>query len=397
MLSPVNRGLTQLTTPTTGALPSVATRRPVSTPPQPVHDLEPKPVEALLDRPFDTLAARLGEANRRLTADLLGRATLLELVERAPIPRLERLLRRAKRLARADLPVLLRGERGSGAPLLVRLLHAASPRAEQPLVVLQARRFAPAELERELLGDWPNATDTLGRCGRLSLAHKGTLFIEGIEAVNAPCQQALLRHLDAPESARPDATPPLDIRVIASCEAPLEPLVDAGHFDRELLEQLSTVALDMPRLRDAPNEIAALAQAYLDLLARQRDAGPWKLSEPATALLRAYPWPGNLDELADRLDEAAARAPAGELHLEPTHLRPQRHPRTADAFTVSGLPTLDELERRYIETVLKRTGGKLYGNGGAAEVLGLKPSTLQSRIGRLGVERPLTKRRRSAP
>lgn len=318
-------------------------------------------------------------------------------------PAMRRLLERAQQVARTATPVLVLGETGTGKERLSRALHRWSDRAERPFVTLNCAAIPEALLESELFGHVKGAFTgaTRDRPGRFAIADGGTLLLDEIGELSLPLQAKLLRVLQEGtlQPVGSDTTRKVDVRVIAATHVELERAVQEGRFREDLYYRLAVFPLELPALRERLEDLPALAEAMLaEQSARTGRRG--RLTDDAIAVLRTYPWPGNLRELANVLERATILSRdgvlrAGELDLprrtsrvtsrEPLAIAPAP---TAPTMLAEGpLVTWDEAERAYLVRVLRHTKGKIYGAGGAAEILGTKPSTLQSRMKKLGVER----------
>jgi transcriptional regulator with GAF, ATPase, and Fis domain len=179
-----------------------------------------------------------------------------------------------------------------------------------------------------------------------------------------------------------DRTVKVDVRILAATHVDLERALADGRFRQDLYYRLDVFPLAVPPLRERREDLLSIAAEILRGIARRTGRGPWRLSAKNLERLRAYPWPGNVRELVNCLERATILSSSRELALDlPSESNP------TSASPTAPLGTLAANERAYLERVLDHTGGKLYGKGGAAEILGLKPSTLQSRMQKLGVQR----------
>ena len=360
-----------------------------------VCEVYPQTVVNLVEVYAQLLAIALQGADRSQALDRLHRqdhlhAKLLEAelggdpgqsVEQSRSPAMHGVLQRARQVARTHSPVLLLGERGTGKERLARAIHRWSPRADQPFVTLHCGAVPPALLEVELFGQvGPSA-----RTGRLALANGGTLFLDDVGELPAPLQARLLRVLQAGEfePAGSEAPVRVDARIIAATHVDLEAAVAAGHFREDLYYPLGVFPLELPPLRERREDIALHAEALLLELARRTGKTGRHLTPEGLARLEAHDWPGNVRELANVLERALILAPGETLGPEVLDLpgRRRREPRGIEPVTLA------EATRQHIRRVLNVTGGRIYGPGGAAALLGLKPSTLQSKMKKLGITR----------
>jgi DNA-binding NtrC family response regulator len=291
------------------------------------------------------------------------------------------LLQRARQVARTHSPVLLLGERGTGKERLARAIHRWSPRSDQPFVTLHCGAVPPALLEVELFGQ----VGASARTGRLALANGGTLFLDDVGELPAPLQAKLLRVLQAGEFEPMGSEAPVrvDARVIAATHVDLEASVAAGTFREDLYYPLGVFPLELPPLRERKEDIALLAEALLLELAARTGKTGRRLTPEGLARLQAHDWPGNVRELANVLERALILAPGETLGPEVLDLpgRRRRESRSIEPMTLA------EATRQHIRRVLNLTDGRIYGPGGAAALLGLKPSTLQSKMKKLGMTR----------
>jgi transcriptional regulator with GAF, ATPase, and Fis domain len=367
-----------------------------------VCEVYPPPVVNLVEVYAQLLAIALQGAGKTIALERLHQqdhehAKLLEVQlgggpepgARVRSPAMQALLRRARQVARAQTPVLIRGEPGSGKERLARAIHGWSARAEQPFVSLSCAAVPDGTLELELFGHVEGAFAGAGRArpGRLVVANGGTLFLDEVSELPLPLQTRLLRVLQDGEFEPVGSDRPVhvDVRVLAATHADLEAAVAAGRFREDLFYLLDVFPLEVPPLRERREDVAPLAEALLAELARRTGKTARRLTPEALARLEAHDWPGNVRELANVLERALLLAPGEQLGPEVIDLpgRRRREGRLRDGE----LATLAEATRQHIGRVLQATRGRIYGPGGAAEILGLKPSTLQSKMKKLRIER----------
>jgi len=352
---------------------------------------------ALLSAEQRDLLDRLYRRNRAYAKllELQPGGDPLDVFAPAESPRVRALLARARQVAESETPALLMGELDTGRERLARAIHRWSRRAEQPFVTLDCNAMSDAQLELALFGGGGEEGPS-----RLQLAVGGTLFLEGLEELSRPLQGRLsevLSRRPGPDGQRGADGALADVRVLAAATPALADRVQRGRFDESLYFRLSAQQLEVPALRERLEDLPQLCRTLL--LAQGARTGRQHLRITAAGLekLRAHRWPGNLRELANVLERAALAsrsevlgpsslslievdAPAAEAHArraEPDAARP----------VAERIETLEEVERRHIAQVLQRCEGRIYGEGGAASVLGLKPTTLQSRMKKLGLSR----------
>jgi transcriptional regulator with GAF, ATPase, and Fis domain len=347
---------------------------------------------------------RLREENRLLREELRSGRLAIQRVRASRSAAMQYVARFAEQAAGADSPVLITGETGSGKEVLANAIHAWSPRADEPFVTLNCAAIPENLVESELFGYVRGAFSgaTTDRAGRFLAAHGGTLFLDEIGDMPLAVQAKLLRVLQegAFEPVGSDRTVRVDVRIIAATHVDLEAAVAARRFREDVYFRIAVFPLRVPSLRERPEDLPILTQALLDELAERRGRGPWTLSPAAIAVLARQPWPGNVRQLVNVLERAVILQPAGELDV--VHVDPASGIPGAVAAgpsgplaggSVVGMPAMeieplekfDDHERRYLRRVLEHTGGKIYGPGGAAELLGLPPTTLQSKLRRYGL------------
>jgi transcriptional regulator with GAF, ATPase, and Fis domain len=335
-------------------------------------------------------------ALERLRNHDLERARLLEVelgagpdetLDQSKSPLVRELARKARQVAETTTPVLLLGETGTGKEHLARAIHAWSPRAERPFVKINCAAIPPALLESELFGHVKGAFTgaTRDRPGRFQVASGGTLLLDEIGELPLEVQAKLLRVLQEGtfEPVGSDHTSQADVRVIAATHVDLDKAIRERRFREDLYYRLSVFPLRLPPLRDRAEDLPRLGEALLAAQARRTGRQGMSLTPEALRKLAAYRWPGNIRELANILERSVILSPEDHIGPEAIDL-PELA--TGTAALDGEVLTLDEAQRRHIRAVLARTSGRIYGKGGAAELLGMKPSTLQSRMKKLDVD-----------
>jgi transcriptional regulator with GAF, ATPase, and Fis domain len=299
-------------------------------------------------------------------------------------------LQQVSQVAPTDVPVLILGETGSGKELIARAIHSGSRRADGPFLRVNCGAI-PAELvDSELFGhERGSFTGATGpRRGWFERADGGTLFLDELGELPAAAQVRLLRVLQDGTFERVGGQRSLraDVRVVAATHRDLPSLVREGRFRQDLWFRLAVFPVELPPLRARQEDLPALASHFAARAGRRLRGVPLQCSVADLRLLARYDWPGNVRELGAVIERAAilgegrslaVAAALGALPVGPSAPAPS-------AFS----PTWDELGRAVIEDALRRARGRIEGRGGAAERLGVKPSTLRSRMKRLGVGRP---------
>jgi len=341
---------------------------------------------AQLFREVATHRERLQSENAYLEDEIRSDANFTHIVGTSTA--LQGVLRKVRQVAPVETTVLLTGETGTGKELIARAIHDASPRKDRPLIKINCGAIPQGVVESELFGHERGAfTGAMQqRIGRFELAHQGTLFMDEVGELPLETQVKLLRVLQEREFERVGGTKPIavDVRLIAATNRDLEAEVAAGRFRADLFYRLNVFRIRIPPLRERPDDIPPLVQHLLAQLQRKL-AKPLKgVSEETMAQLRRYPWPGNIRELQNVLERAAvlATGPIVALH-DP--LRPSAMAGSAASGEVT-ISTLEDGEREHIRRALKESGGKVHGPGGAAEMLGINPSTLRSRMQKLAID-----------
>ncbi|MGE5927887.1 MAG: sigma-54-dependent transcriptional regulator [Gemmatimonadota bacterium] len=317
---------------------------------------------------------RLESANHLLQAD--GAQPLV-----ASSPAMQPVVRLVERVAPSDANILITGEHGTGKEVLARWIHAASPRAGRPLVVVNVGGLSEGVFESELFGHVKGAfTDAKGdRIGRFEMADGGTLFLDEIGNLSLSQQSRLLRVLQTGEFERVGSsrTQHADVRVLAATNADLRAEVAAGRFREDLLFRLNTIEVRLPPLRDRAEDIPELAALFLARYAARYRKSGLRFSADALAALRAWSWPGNVRELDHVLERAVLMAAGDNITAADLGLR-------RDAAPAASLDdmTLEEVEAVLIRKALQRHDGNV---SLAARDLGLSRSALYRRLSRHGL------------
>ncbi len=348
---------------------------------------------------LDAANVRLQERARLLESDAQPASAATTSLERSRSAAVLRLVQMAQQVAVTDAPVLIRGETGSGKEVLARAIHSWSNRRDQPFVKLNCAALPENLIESELFGHTRGAFSgaTESRPGRFAVANGGTLLLDEIGDLPAAAQAKLLRVLQEGtfEPVGSDRTVKVDVRILAATHVDLEAALAEGRFREDLYYRLSVFPLAMPPLRERLQDIPLIAGEHLAFVTKRTGRGPWTLTQQAIDALSAHDWPGNVRELVNVLDRATILQPSGPLTLagglavmsSGGRLPPATDPAPSPSATQPDLRTLADVERAHVQQVLDHTGGKIYGDDGAAAILGLKPSTLQSRMAKLGLSR----------
>ena len=291
-----------------------------------------------------------------------------------------------ERVAKSDSPVLVSGESGTGKELIARALHRLSGRGSNPLVDINCAAIAENLLESELFGHERGAfTGALGRkTGLFELAAGGTLFMDEIGELDPKLQGKLLRALEQGQFFRVGGTQKVEVsvRIVAATNKDLARAVNDGTFRSDLYYRINTISITLPPLRDRAVDIPLIARHFLRLYG---GANPPTLTEEAMAALQQYRWPGNIRELRNVIERAVLLATGGVIGAHDLPLHGIGGNATSSTSPSSGVASLEELERRHIESVLHQTN---WHQGKAATVLGISSKTLYRKIREYGFRRP---------
>ncbi|MCB9834253.1 MAG: sigma 54-interacting transcriptional regulator [Planctomycetes bacterium] len=335
-----------------------------------------------LDRSLSLLTDRVGRDP--------GEAARLGLVGESTAWR--RVLDRARLVAPSEAVVLLAGETGTGKERIARAIHAWSARAGGPFIAVNCSVLLPQLAGSELFGHERGAFTGADRrrAGRFELAEGGTIFLDEVAELPPETQAQLLRVLQERSFERVGGSSTLraDVRVIAASHKDLQEEARAGRFRDDLYYRLAIFPLTLPPLRDRPGDLVLLVQHLLRQLLPAGDRPA--ISRAALHALERHDWPGNVRELANVLERATILAAGGSIEAE--HLgitlgqaaAPQRHS-PFEPDLPEGLGRLDRAQAREILAALAETGGRISGRDGAAERLGIKATTLRSRMLKLGI------------
>jgi len=312
-------------------------------------------------------------------------------------PVLQQMMARVEAVAETPASVLLQGESGVGKELVAHAIHARSPRADGPLVKVNCASIPKDLFESEFFGHVKGAFTGAhrDRIGRFQLADGGTIFLDEVSEIPLELQGKLLRVLQESELERvgDDVTRSVDVRVVAATNRDLEKQTVAGEFREDLFYRLSVFPVDVAPLRERGDDILQLAQHFLDRTCADFGRPKLKLTRSQADQLRRYNWPGNVRELKNVIERAVILSPRNVLRLD---------------LSMSGLPGEDiqmatenksedtvlteaqmrDLQKRNFVNALKQTNWRVSGPQGAAELLGVKPTTLADRIRSYGIRKP---------
>ena len=288
-----------------------------------------------------------------------------------------------RKVADADIPVLVVGETGTGKELVANSIHRLSPRSKAALVAVNCSTFSEQLLESELFGHEKGAfTDARqARAGLFEMADGGTLFLDEVSEMKPELQAKLLRIVEGQPFRRIGGRREIhtNVRLVVATNRHMPELIRSGRFREDLYFRLNGFQIAMPPLRARGNDIVQLAQFFLEKLSSTAGKQRPRLTGPARELLLAYDWPGNVRELRGVMDRAALLCEAGEIGVEdlPGELHAAAFVRRETESTEGGTPTLRQIEARYVAHILGLAEGNL---SVAARMLGIARNTLKSKL-----------------
>lgn len=310
-------------------------------------------------------------------------------------PALKKVLQQIELVAPTEANVLILGESGTGKELIARAIHERSQRASAPMVKVNCASIARELFESEFFGHVRGSFTgaVRDRVGRFQLANKGTLFLDEVGEIPLDLQSKMLRVLQEGQFERvgDERTQKTDVRIIAATNRNLLQEVENGTFRRDLYYRLSVFPIESPSLRDRLDDIPLLASHFIHLASLKNKCEKLCLNTQEIELLKTYHWPGNVRELQNVIERAMILSSCGSQKLDFSKILPLEQ--TSKSPTISIIASsketkpqfllqaqIEDLERKNILAALKAADWKIYGKGGAAELLGIKPTTLASRI-----------------
>jgi PAS domain S-box-containing protein len=297
-------------------------------------------------------------------------------------PAITELLGMIEQVAPAETTVLVEGETGTGKELVARRIHELSPRRDRPLVKVNCAALPSTLVESELFGREKGAyTGAVSReAGRFEVADGATLLLDEIAELPVELQSKLLRVLEEGEFERGGSskTRTADVRIIAATNRDLEAEVEAGRFRSDLFFRLAVFPIRVPPLRERRSDVPLLVWAIVQEFSSGMNKAVESIRREDMDRLQAYDWPGNVRELRNVVERAMILGTGPNLRLAP--------PSSALHGSSDEVLSLDEAQRRHIVKALEMVGGRIKGAGGVAEILGVKPATLRSRMQRLGID-----------
>jgi transcriptional regulator with PAS, ATPase and Fis domain len=304
-------------------------------------------------------------------------------------PAFMKMIQDVDKVAGSDSTVLICGETGTGKELIANAIHARSPRNNRPFITVNCAALPAGLVESELFGHEKGAfTGAIQRkLGRFQVADGGTIFLDEAGELSLEMQMKFLRVLQQCEIERLGGTRAIkvNVRVLAATNQPLEQSVAEGKFRADLFYRLNVFPIMVPPLRERREDIVLLTHYFTQKFRSRMRKSISSIDSASLERLQNYDWPGNVRELEHVIERAVLLAEGEVLFVDPLR-REERPAMRAAAVAPTQLRRLEEIERDYIGEVLRRTKGAIAGKGGAAEILGLPPSTLRDRIKKLGIK-----------
>lgn len=337
---------------------------------------------ALAYQKIQLLRDKLAEEKLFLEEEVRRDFATSEIIGRSPA--MMRVLNQIETVAPSDATVLLLGETGTGKELLARAVHERSRRAGRTFVKLNCSAIPMGLMESELFGHERGAfTGALERrTGRFELAHQGTLFLDEVGDLPLELQPKLLRAIQEREFERlgSNVTQTVDVRLIAATHRPLSAMVQEGSFRQDLFYRLCVFPIPVPPLRERKEDIPSLVRYFVQKYAARMDRKIERIPTTTMEALVAWSWPGNIRELQNLMERSVILSQGPELRVPLPELRSPSEPEAPGR-------THEEVKSQRIRAVLKECRGLISGPHGAAARLGLKRTTLNSRMKKLGIAR----------
>jgi formate hydrogenlyase transcriptional activator len=356
---------------------------------------------AIAFKEIDALKDKLAEEKLYLEEEIRSAFNFEEIIGESPAIR--RALAQVELVAPAGTTVLILGETGTGKEVIARAVHNLSPRKERTFVKINCAAIPSGLLEAELFGHERGAfTGAISqKIGRFELADRGTLFLDEIGDIPLELQPKLLRVLQEQEFERlgSNRTQRVDVRVVAATNRDLARLVADKEFRSDLYYRLNVFPIQIPALRERREDVPLLVRYFVQIFSRRLNKTVEYVPAEAMDALVNYAWPGNIRELENLIERAVLLSPGKELRVPLSELKPSvlsaNGNVSADLALFSPSPssvpitTLEEAERQHILRALRQTEWRIAGPKGSAAILGMKRTTLQARMRKLGIRRPI--------
>ena len=343
---------------------------------------------------ISSLKGKIAKQTIALQQDIQGAFDIQEIVGKSQA--LANVLEEVKTVAPSVATVLILGETGTGKELVARAIHKLSPRSSGNFVKLNCAAIPTGLLESELFGHEKGAfTGAISqKIGRLELAHKGTLFLDEVGEIPLELQPKLLRVLQDQEFERLGGTRTIrvDVRIVAATNRDISKAVSTHEFRSDLYYRLHVFPIRLPALRQRAEDIPMLVHYFVQKFTRRMNKKIDSIPSETMQSLEQWHWPGNIRELENFMERSVIMTDGPSLRVPISELGALFEPESPDAplgptANISSQGTLEELERQYIVQMLRQSGGIVSGSHGAAARLGMKRTTLQSKMQRLGISR----------
>jgi formate hydrogenlyase transcriptional activator len=360
---------------------------------------------ALAFKEIDALKDKLAEEKLYLEEEIRTEFNFEEIIGDSPL--LKQALAQVELVAPAGTTALILGETGTGKELIARAIHNLSPRRERTFVKVNCAAIPSGLLESELFGHERGAfTGAINqKIGRFELADRGTLFLDEVGDLPLELQPKLLRVLQEQEFERlgSNRTQRVDVRVVAATNQDLAKLVTERAFRSDLYYRLNVFPITVPALRERPEDVALLVRYFVQKFSRRLNKTVEYVPAQAMDALVRYAWPGNVRELENLVERAVILSPGQELRVPVSELKAAGAAAGAEAvadasfgelqqlpaFAGASVSTLEEAERQHILRAMRQTEWRIAGPRGAAALLGMKRTTLQARMRKLNIRRPI--------
>jgi formate hydrogenlyase transcriptional activator len=359
---------------------------------------------ALAFKKIDALKDKLAEERLYLEEEIRSEFNFEEIIGDSLA--LKRALAQVEVVAPAGTAVLITGETGTGKELIARAIHNLSPRRERTFVKINCAAIPSGLLESELFGHERGAfTGALAqKIGRFELADRGTLFLDEVADLPLELQPKLLRVLQEQEFERlgSNQTQRVDVRIVAATNGDLAKLVAERTFRSDLYYRLNVFPIHIPALRERPEDVPLLVRYFVQKFSRRLNKSVAFVPADAMEALAGYSWPGNIRELENFIERAVLLSPGKELRVPISELKAvaiaadassdsssSSVSLTSSTSSTSSISTLEDAERQHILRALRQTEWRIAGSKGAAVLLGMKRTTLQARMRKLGIRRPV--------
>jgi transcriptional regulator with GAF, ATPase, and Fis domain len=344
---------------------------------------------------IEELNKRLADDNEYLNQELVEAAAFGEILGQSPS--LKTVIRQIEMVASADANVLITGESGTGKELVAREIHQRSPRSKRPLIKVNCASIPKDLYESEFFGHVKGSfTGAIqNRKGRFELANEGTLFLDEVGEIPLDVQSKLLRVIQEGEYERigDERTQKTDVRILAATNRDLKQEVKRKAFREDLFYRLNVFPIELPPLRERKDDIVLLANHFISLASRKFNKTIKPLSQNIISKFQKYDWPGNIRELQNLIERAIIISQDGRIKLDIPEANKEdgfANKKQSSEFVGEEVIPEKEMKRREkvnIVRALNQCGGKIYGDNGAANLLGVKPTTLTTRIKAMGLKK----------